>query len=82
MITSVGVLEGTEDEQRYHLMTNVQENYWLVPGEEERMTAGMTYALIPPAENIHQVHNKGIDAGDLTAYLWCQYGRGAIAFQY
>lgn len=66
----VGVLEGLECEQRFHLLASAQGERWLAPGATEMMTHGMTAALVPPAENIHRVSN----AGDALAISLHVYG--------
>jgi predicted metal-dependent enzyme (double-stranded beta helix superfamily) len=55
----VGVLEGVEDETRYHQLRDDTGAQWLRPAREETMTPGMICALVPPAENIHRVRNAG-----------------------
>ncbi len=57
----VGVLQGLEHEQRYSLHQGEQGEQWLVPLDVDVLTAGHTCALVPPAENIHQVRNAGAD---------------------
>ncbi|HKS70036.1 MAG TPA: cysteine dioxygenase family protein [Ktedonobacterales bacterium] len=57
----VGVLQGTEREQRYGLRADGSGAHFLVPEGGETLTAGHTCALIPPEENIHQVRNAGDD---------------------
>ena len=57
----VGVLQGTEHEQRYGLRAEDSGTHFLVPEGCETLTAGHTCALIPPEENIHQVRNAGDD---------------------
>lgn len=57
----VGVLQGTEREQRYGLRAEESGEHFLVPEGGETLTAGHTCALIPPEENIHQVRNAGDD---------------------
>jgi predicted metal-dependent enzyme (double-stranded beta helix superfamily) len=66
----VGVYEGLECEQRFHLLANDAGEQWLAPGERDQMTPGMTAALVPPEENIHQVRN----AGDKLAISLHVYG--------
>ncbi len=66
----VGVLEGVEHEQRYHLLRDEAGAMWLRPGEAETMMPGATCALVPPAENIHCVRN----AGDSLAISLHVYG--------
>jgi predicted metal-dependent enzyme (double-stranded beta helix superfamily) len=55
----VGVLEGAERETRYHLLRDAMGELCLCPAGEDMMTPGMTCALVPPEENIHQVRNDG-----------------------
>ncbi len=55
----VGVLEGHEQETRYHLMRDAAGDTWLAPGAVETMDHGEVAQLVPPAENIHQVQNVG-----------------------
>lgn len=55
----VGVLQGTERETRYHLLRDAAGELCLAPAGGDVMTPGMTCALVPPAENIHQVRNDG-----------------------
>jgi predicted metal-dependent enzyme (double-stranded beta helix superfamily) len=57
----VGVLQGVEREQRFGLCADETGGHFLVPEGSETLTAGHTCALIPPEENIHQVHNAGDD---------------------
>ncbi len=57
----VGVLQGTECEQRYGLRADEAGAHFLVAEGSETLTAGHTCALIPPQENIHQVRNAGDD---------------------
>ncbi len=57
----VGVLQGTEREQRYGLRADDAGAHFLVPEGGETLTACHTCALIPPQENIHQVRNAGDD---------------------
>lgn len=66
----VGVLEGVEHEQRFHLLADTAGSRWLVPSDTEMMTPGMTAALVPPSENIHRVSN----AGDTLAISLHVYG--------
>ncbi len=66
----VGVLEGFECEQRFHLLRDDAGDAWLAPDGEDPMTPGMTCALVPPAENIHRVRN----AGDMLAISLHVYG--------
>lgn len=54
----VGVYEGVETERRYHLYEHGQTRF-LVPATSRIAQAGDTAALVPPAENIHQVANEG-----------------------
>ncbi len=55
----VGVLQGLEYEQRYHLREQGDERRWLAPVGEDILYPGQTTALAPPEENIHQVWNGG-----------------------
>jgi len=56
----VGVLEGKEFEQRYSLREDQAGDRWLARTAEWFISSGgVTSALIPPAENIHQVCNAG-----------------------
>lgn len=60
----VGVLQGLEHEQRYSLHRAGPDDagaQWLVPLDVDVLTPGHTCALVPPDENIHQVHNAGSD---------------------
>jgi predicted metal-dependent enzyme (double-stranded beta helix superfamily) len=66
----VGVYAGLECEQRYHLRAAASGERWLAPCERDQMTPGMTAALVPPEENIHQVRN----AGDALAISLHVYG--------
>jgi predicted metal-dependent enzyme (double-stranded beta helix superfamily) len=66
----VGVLEGLESEKRYALRQGPGGDRWLAPLEESALRPGHTSALVPPAENIHQVRN----AGDRLAISLHVYG--------
>lgn len=55
----VGVLEGIEREERFHLLAGAEGERWLCPAGEEGMTRGATAVLVPPDENIHRVRNAG-----------------------
>jgi 3-mercaptopropionate dioxygenase len=57
----VGVLEGIEREQRFSLREDSSGRRWLVPGREVLIAPGVTSALVPPEENIHQVRNAGAE---------------------
>ena len=61
----VGVLEGEEEERRYHLVEHVGEPALLLTGTE-RHGQGDISTLVPPEENIHLVRNS---AGELTVSL-------------
>ncbi|WP_432476577.1 hypothetical protein [Nocardioides sp. GXQ0305] len=50
----VGVLEGEEDEERFHLVEQEGRKALLVTGSE-RNGAGSVCTLVPPQENIHRV---------------------------
>lgn len=54
----VGVLEGSEEETRYHFASDGDER-WLVPVGSSFSPVGSVGVLIPPAENIHRVSNGG-----------------------
>lgn len=54
----VGVLEGTEREERFSLRADGRER-WLAPAGEGLLAPGETSVLVPPAENIHRVRNAG-----------------------
>jgi predicted metal-dependent enzyme (double-stranded beta helix superfamily) len=56
----VGVLQGTEREERFELRA-AGEAHWLMPEGEEIVTPGHTCCLVPPDENIHRVRNAGDD---------------------
>jgi predicted metal-dependent enzyme (double-stranded beta helix superfamily) len=56
----VGVLEGSEREERFELRAAGDE-HWLLPEREEVVTPGHTCCLVPPDENIHRVRNAGDD---------------------
>lgn len=55
----VGILEGEEEEERFHLLAGPDGDRWLCPCGSERMTSMETAILLPPEENIHRVHNAG-----------------------
>lgn len=55
----VGVVQGTEREQRFSLHASETGERWLVPLGDEPVPPGETAALVPPDENIHQVRNAG-----------------------
>jgi 3-mercaptopropionate dioxygenase len=57
----VGVLQGLEHEERFHLLEGADGERWLTPAGVDILTAGHTCALIPPQENIHRVRNAGND---------------------
>jgi 3-mercaptopropionate dioxygenase len=61
----VGVLEGEEEERRYHLVEHDGEPALLLTGTE-RHGQGAISTLVPPEENIHLVSNS---AGELTVSL-------------
>lgn len=50
----VGVLEGEEDEERFHLVRR-EERPALVRTTRTRQAAGSVCTLVPPQENIHRV---------------------------
>ena len=50
----VGVLEGEEDEERFHLVEQDGQK-WLVLTANTRQAAGSVCTLVPPQENIHRV---------------------------
>ena len=54
----VGVLQGTEREVRYHLVTDGAEEFLTEHGEH-RNPPGSVSVLVPPEENIHLVENTG-----------------------
>jgi predicted metal-dependent enzyme (double-stranded beta helix superfamily) len=66
----VGVVQGTEREQRYSLRESATGERWLVPLGDEAVPPGHTAALVPPDENIHRVRN----AGDTLAISIHVYG--------
>jgi 3-mercaptopropionate dioxygenase len=66
----VGVVQGTEREQRFTLREGPSGERWLVPLRDEQVAPGHTAALVPPEENIHQVRN----AGDTVAISVHVYG--------
>ncbi|MFI5275061.1 MAG: cysteine dioxygenase [Ktedonobacterales bacterium] len=55
----VGVVQGTEREQRYSLREGAGGECWLTPLGDEAVPPGHTAALVPPDENIHRVRNAG-----------------------
>lgn len=61
----VGVLEGEEEERRYHLLDHDGEPALVLTGTE-RHRQGAISTLVPPEENIHLVRNS---AGELTVSL-------------
>jgi len=61
----VGVLEGEEEERRYHLLEHEGGTALVLTGTE-RHPQGAISSLVPPAENIHRVSNS---ARDLTVSL-------------
>lgn len=72
----VGVLQGAEEEQRYHLREDVSGGRWLVPWGRQHLAPGDTCALVPPDENIHRVRN----AGDCLAISIHVYGEDIAAY--
>lgn len=54
----VGVYEGEEEENRYHLYRSAGEQF-LVEAGTETAGAGEVTTLIPPEEDIHKVTNAG-----------------------
>lgn len=54
----VGVYEGEETETRYRLYQEAQQRF-LVESGTRSAQPGDTTALVPPAENIHEVRNAG-----------------------
>ena len=50
----VGVLEGEEDEERFHLVEQDGRKALVLTGNE-RQAAGSVCTLVPPQENIHRV---------------------------
>jgi predicted metal-dependent enzyme (double-stranded beta helix superfamily) len=50
----VGVLEGEENEERFHLVEQGSRKALLLTGNE-RQPAGSVCTLVPPQENIHRV---------------------------
>lgn len=62
----VGVLEGEEDEERFHLVEH-GDHRGLVRTGTERQPAGSVCTLVPPQENIHRVSNAS--PGGLTVSL-------------
>ena len=50
----VGVLEGEEDEERFHLVQQDDGRALVLTGNE-RQAAGSVCTLVPPQENIHRV---------------------------
>jgi 3-mercaptopropionate dioxygenase len=61
----VGVLEGEEEERRYHLVEHDGEQVLVLKGTH-RNGRGAISSLVPPDENIHAVSNS---SGDLTLSL-------------
>ncbi len=61
----VGVLEGEEEERRYHLLEHEGESSLALTGTV-RNGRGAISALVPPEENIHRVSNS---SGELTVSL-------------
>jgi len=57
----VGVVQGTEHEDRFGLHCDGTDSLCLVSIGGETLTAGHTCALVPPEENIHRVCNAGDD---------------------
>jgi len=55
----VGVLQGLEHEERFHLLEGADGGRWLTPAGVDVLTGGHTCALLPPEENIHRVRNAG-----------------------
>jgi len=58
----VGVLQGQERENRYHLLADGDKE-WLLLTESSTAPPGTVSVLVPPAENIHRVENA---ADELT----------------
>ena len=55
----VGVLEGLEREQRFHLWRDDAGNQWLTEASDDFVVPGEVSRLTPPEENIHLVRNAG-----------------------
>jgi 3-mercaptopropionate dioxygenase len=72
----VGVLEGFEREQRFSLREDDSGRRWLVPGADVLISPGVTSALVPPEENIHQVRNAGAELA-LSVHVYGADLRGA-----
>jgi 3-mercaptopropionate dioxygenase len=61
----VGVLEGEEEERRYHLVEHDGQQVLVLKGSR-RNGQGAISSLVPPEENIHMVSNS---SGELTLSL-------------
>lgn len=70
----VGVLQGTEQETRYHLVADRDEE-WLTVTERSENEPGSICVLVPPDENIHKVGNGG-DGVAISIHVYgADYGK-------
>jgi predicted metal-dependent enzyme (double-stranded beta helix superfamily) len=65
----VGVLEGEEDEERFHLVEQDGQKSLLLTGNT-RQAAGSVCTLVPPQENIHRVSSASATGITVSLHVY------------
>ena len=65
----VGVLEGEEDEERFHLVQQGDGRALVVTGKQ-RQAAGSVCTLVPPQENIHRVSSAAATGVTVSLHVY------------
>lgn len=65
----VGVLEGEEDEERFHLVDQDGRRALVLTGNE-RQAAGSVCTLVPPQENIHRVSSAAPTGTTVSLHVY------------
>lgn len=65
----VGVLEGEEDEERFHLIQQ-DDGRALVLTAKQRQAAGSVCSLVPPQENIHRVSSAAATGVTVSLHVY------------